>query len=162
MDQKFVFLDRDGTINVDYGYVFQKEKLTFLPGVIEGLKLLSNKGFKFIIITNQSGIERGLFTEEQFLDFEKYLEEKLADNNIYIEKTYYCPHYMQNCDCRKPKTGLFYKAQKDFNIDFSNSYVIGDRERDLSICKEQPVEGFLIDSNNDFFCIVNRILQKQK
>lgn len=139
---KAVFLDRDGTINKDYGYVFEIEKFEFIEGVIEGLKILSNLGYKLIVITNQSGIARGYYSEEDASKIFNYMKEKLLKEGIVIEKIYYCPHIGDNCNCRKPKLELFYKAQKEFDIDFNESYAIGDKIRDLAICQKENVKGF--------------------
>ena len=142
---KAIFLDRDGTINVDYGYVHEIEKFEFIDGVIEGLKILSDLGYLLIVITNQSGIARGFFTEEQFQTLNNYMLNKLEENNISIAKVYYCKHVdKDNCDCRKPKLGLFYKAIEEFDIDIDNSYAIGDKERDLLICKQENTQGILL------------------
>ena len=165
---KVVFLDRDGTINYDYGYVHEKNKLKFLPGVIEGLKKLQNNDYKLIIITNQSGIGRGYYTENEYHIFTKYMLEKLQENNIYIEDIYYCPHTEKdNCNCRKPKLKLFYDAIKDHNIDTNKSYVIGDKERDIAICNTTPITGILIyNKSNNYICkedlldAVNFIIEK--
>lgn len=138
-----VFLDRDGTINVDYGYVYQPEKLEFIPGSIEGMKLLQAHGFLLIIVTNQSGIARGYFTEEQMNGFHKVMAEKLDSYGVKIDGIYFCPH-LEGCTCRKPGVDLYYRAKRDFNIDFSKSYVIGDNFRDLSLCNIEPVEGYLL------------------
>ncbi|MCR5587732.1 MAG: HAD family hydrolase, partial [Lachnospiraceae bacterium] len=126
---KAVFLDRDGTINVEKNYLYKIEDFVFLPGVIEGLKLLQDAGFLLIIITNQSGIARGYYTEEDFKILNNWMLNKLAENGINITKVYYCPHlpdakieeYRRDCDCRKPKLGLFYRAIKEYNIDIGKS-----------------------------------------
>lgn len=148
-----VFLDRDGTINVDYGYVYQPEKLEFIPGSIEGMKLLQSQGFLLIIVTNQSGIARGYFTEEQMNRFHKVMAEKLDSYGVKIDGIYFCPH-LEGCNCRKPGVDLYYRAKRDFNIDFSRSYVIGDNVRDLSLCNIEPVEGYLLQPKGEKqYCI---------
>lgn len=146
MKNKAVFLDRDGTINVDKNYLYKIDDWEFENGVIEALKILQNLGFKLIVISNQSGIERKYYTKEDANKIFKYMEEELKKENINISKSYYCPHYNQECECRKPKLGLFYQAQKDFDIDFSHSYAIGDKLRDLSICNKEKTVGFLLKS----------------
>lgn len=156
---KAVFLDRDGTINKDYGYVFEIEKFEFIEGVIEGLKILSNLGYKLIVITNQSGIARGYYSEEDASKIFNYMKEKLLKEGIVIEKIYYCPHIGDNCNCRKPKLELFYKAQKEFDIDFNESYAIGDKIRDLAICQKENVKGFLL---NDDEKIENENIKRSK
>lgn len=148
---KAVFLDRDGTINRDFGYVYQKEKLEFLPGVLEALKRIQEHGFKLIIITNQSGVGRGYFSLEQYKEFEIYLLEEMKKHGVIIDEVYFCPHDPEEeCLCRKPLTGMFYQAAEDFKIDWEQSYAIGDKERDLSICDKEKVRGILYSSQEIF------------
>lgn len=152
MKNKAVFLDRDGTINVDHGYVHRIEDFEFLPGVIEALKLLQSKGYLLIIITNQSGIARGYYTEEDYNKLTEYMLDELKKEGIDITDVLYCPHlpdakiekYRVDCDCRKPKTGLFQKAIQKWNINISKSIAVGDKARDLSVCETSSCKGFLI------------------
>lgn len=149
---KAIFLDRDGTINVDKHYIYRKEDFEFIPGAIEALKRFKQSGYLLIIITNQSGIARGYYTEEDFIKLNSWMQFILSEMGAGIDKVYYCPHhpdavidrYRLVCNCRKPKTGLFHQAVKDFNIDLSRSYAVGDRLRDCSICKESDCHGFVI------------------
>lgn len=141
---KAVFLDRDGTINVDFGYVYEKDKLVFVSGVLEALAEIQAAGFKLIIITNQSGIGRGYFSLEQYRDFERFMLERMADAGVMIDGVYFCPHKEQDhCNCRKPNIGMYENAAKDFDIDWESSYVIGDSERDLAVCNIKNVRGIL-------------------
>lgn len=152
---KAVFLDRDGTLNVDHGYVHCKEEFELLDGVIEGLSILQNLGFRLIIITNQSGIGRGYFSEKEYLVFQKYINDYFENQGIHIAAQYYCPHVdSDNCSCRKPHLQMYERAANDFNIDWTLSYAIGDKERDLSICKDKDIKGFLISD------VDNHILKK--
>lgn len=145
---KAVFLDRDGTINVDYGYVYQYEKFEYIDGVKETLRTLQDMGYKLIIITNQSGIARGYYTEEDMKALHEKMCADLENEGIHIEDIYYCPH-LSGCSCRKPKTSLFYRAAREHKIDFARSIAVGDKIRDLCICGEEPVKGFLISSSKD-------------
>lgn len=156
---KAILLDRDGTINEDYGYVFEIEKFKFIEGVIEGLKILRDLGYKLIVITNQSGIARGYYTEEDAIKIFNYMKAELLKENILIEKVYYCPHIGDNCNCRKPKLELFYKAQREFDIDFNKSYAIGDKLRDLAICEKENIKGFLLNNDEE---IKNSNIQRGK
>jgi len=133
---KAIFLDRDGTLNIDEkGYICKEEDLKFFPDTFKALNLLK-KDFKFIIITNQSGIGRGYYTEEDFHKFNNKLIEELRKQNIIIEKTYYCPHGPEeNCNCRKPNTTFIKQAEKEFNINIKESFVIGDHPRDIDLGK---------------------------
>ena len=133
---KFIFLDRDGTLNTDKkGYTHKLEDLEFFPDTFKALNLLKDD-FKFIIITNQSGIGRGYYTEEDFNKFNKKLTEELKKHDIKIEKTYFCPHHPDiNCDCRKPNTTFIKQAEKEFDINLKESFVIGDHPHDVTLGK---------------------------
>lgn len=153
---KAIFLDRDGTINIDYGYVHEIEKFKFIDGVIDGLKMLSDLGYILIIITNQSGIGRKMFSEEELNKLNSYMLDKLKEHNINITKIYYCPHTDgDNCNCRKPKLELFYKAVQEYDIDLEKSYAIGDKERDLEINKYEKVTGILLTDKivDNYICM---------
>ena len=146
---KAVFLDRDGTINIDKEYLYKVEDFEYLPGAVEGLKKLGDAGYLLIVITNQSGIARGYYTEEDYRHMDEWMKANLLTKGVRITASYYCPHlpnadvlqYRCECKCRKPGTELFWRAQKDFDIDMSQSFAIGDKMRDLAICKEAPVTG---------------------
>jgi len=128
-----IFLDRDGTLNDDTMYPHKVEQFKLLPGVIEGLKKLS-KDYIFIIITNQSGIGRGIYKEEDFHNFNSHLISELVNAGIEIKKTYYCPHHPnEDCDCRKPNTKNLLSAAREFNIDIKNSWTIGDHPPDIQM-----------------------------
>lgn len=154
---KTVFLDRDGTINVEKHYLHRIEDFEFLPRVIEGLKILQDAGYLLIIVTNQSGIGRGYYTEKDFLKLNSWIEVELEKYGIRIAKVYYCPHlpdakierYRITCECRKPALGLYKQAIKEFNIDLSQSFAIGDKIRDCSICETTSCKGFLIGKNEN-------------
>lgn len=152
---KAVFLDRDGTINVEKNYLYKIEDFEFLPGVIEGLKLLQDAGFLLIIITNQSGIARGYYTEEDFNRLNNWMLNQLVEYGVNITKVYYCPHlpdasiekYRKDCNCRKPNLGMYQQAIADYNVQINNSYVIGDKIRDCAICEQTVCKGFLVGEN---------------
>jgi histidinol-phosphate phosphatase family protein len=130
---KAIILDRDGTLVDDPGYVHKVEDFKLLPGVVEGLKKLS-KEFVFVIITNQSGIGRGIHTEEDMDKFNEKLINELKKENIEIKKVYHCPHTPEEaCDCRKPNTKYIGQASKEFNIDIRQSWVIGDHPHDIKM-----------------------------
>lgn len=132
---KAVFLDRDGVLVHDLGYVHKIEDFRLIDNTIDALKLLKDN-FKFFIVTNQSGIGRGFFTLEDFEKFNNHLISTLKKNNIKIEKTYVCPHHPEdNCDCRKPSAKFIKEAEKGFSIDLKNSWVIGDLPCDIEMGK---------------------------
>ena len=131
--RKALVLDRDGTLVEDTMYPHRIEDFKLLPGVIKGLKKLS-KQFIFIIITNQSGIGRGIHTEEDMHNFNKKLVEELKKSNIEIKKVYFCPHTPEQlCECRKPSDKYIKDAEKEFNIDLKNSWAVGDHPHDVEM-----------------------------
>lgn len=153
---KAVFLDRDGTINVEKDYLYNIEDFEYLPDVIDGLRLFQEKGYLIIVITNQSGIARGYYTEDDYHRLDKWMKDDLAQKGIKITASYYCPHlpeavipkYAIECDCRKPKLGMYYKAVDEWNIDLDNSIAIGDKLRDLAICDHSKCRGILISEED--------------
>jgi D-glycero-D-manno-heptose 1,7-bisphosphate phosphatase len=132
MTNKAIFLDRDGTINVDKGYTHKIEDLKFIPNSVRGLKKLSKSGYKLIVLTNQSGIGRSYYTKEDYFAFRNEMHRKLKEQGVLIIAEYFCPHVSEdNCNCRKPKSGMLEQAAKDFNLDLNQCWVIGDSSRDI-------------------------------
>ena len=138
--EKAVFIDRDGVITEDPPhYAHKKEQLSLIPQSAEAIRLLNENGYKVIIVSNQSGIARGYYPEEDTKRFNKELEKELEKNNASIDAIYYCPHhptaklknYRIKCDCRKPKPGMILKASEEHNIDITKSFMIGDRKGDI-------------------------------
>jgi len=142
-----IFIDRDGVIVEDPSYVHKIEDFKLVPNAIQGLKLL--KDFKLFIITNQSGIGRGIYEIKDFFKFNKHLINALKDYNIKIEKTYFCPHKPEdNCECRKPKTRFLKEAEKEFGVDLKKSLVIGDRKSDIEMGKIAGCKTILVLTGN--------------
>lgn len=139
MQKKAVFLDRDGVINEERGYVWLRKDLVLLPGVEDALKQIRKAGYLVIVITNQSGIAKGLYTEQDVRALHRSLNQDLISGVAQIDAFYFCPHhpdglieeYSIPCYCRKPKNGLLLQAAKDWDIDLQQSYFIGDSERDI-------------------------------
>ena len=132
--KKALFLDRDGTINVDKGYVFKAADFEFQTGIFELVQQYSNEGFLIFVITNQSGIARGMYTEAEYGKLTQWMVKKFAERNIRIEKVYHCPHLPEingPCECRKPKPGMIVQAMNEYGINPKLSVLIGDSERDL-------------------------------
>ena len=133
---KAIFLDRDGTLVEDTRYTHKLEDFKLLSGVVGGLKNLS-KEFSFIIITNQAGIGKGMFTKEDMHNFNKKLVKELKKQDIEIKKIYYCPHAPEEaCDCRKPSTKYIKEAAKELNISIKSSWAIGDKPIDIEMGKK--------------------------
>ena len=126
---KALFLDRDGTINVDYGYVYEPERFVFIDGVFDFCRLAQDKGYLIIVITNQSGIARGFFTEADFAAITRHMVDGLHAAGVTIADVFHCPS-LDGPD-RKPEPGLFLKAKEKHDIDMAASMNIGDSERDL-------------------------------
>ena len=144
---KAIFFDRDGVITEDIGYVHKIEDFKLIPNAIEGLKLLKN--YKLIFITNQSGIGRGYFKFEDFLNYNNRVIEELKKYSIKIEKTYVCPHKPDdNCECRKPKTKLLKNAEKEFKIDLEKSFFIGDKKIDVEMGHNAGCKSILVLTGN--------------
>jgi len=143
---KAIFLDRDGTINIDYGYVYQIDKFKLIPKTLNALRLLS-KNYQLIIITNQSGIGRNYFSLENYKRLEAYMNNLFQNAQINISKVYMCPHKPEdNCDCRKPNIKFIKQAEKELNIDLKNSFVIGDKTTDIKMGKNAGCKTILVET----------------
>ncbi len=131
---KAIFLDRDGTINEDVGDLCTIDKLFFTTNAIEALKILQQAGYILIIITNQTGINKGIFSREQFLKFNEEYLKILKNFGVEIKEVFYCPHLKEeNCVCRKPSTYFIQKAKEKYKINLLESYVIGDHPHDIEM-----------------------------
>jgi D-glycero-D-manno-heptose 1,7-bisphosphate phosphatase len=158
---KAVFLDRDGVINdneVPY-YITRPEEFELNSGVVEGLKTLVDKGFQLIIISNQSGISKKIFSKEDCDSVHEKLIKTVADYGIRFNEIYYCPHHpeIENCLCRKPQTLMFEKAIARFDVDTAQSWMIGDSEKDITGAEKAGLKTILINSNEDIRKYINRI-----
>ncbi len=147
MPKPAVFLDRDGVINVDHGYVHDEHDFEFIDGVFEATKALQDMGYLLVLVTNQSGIARGIFSEERFLSLTQWMDWNFEDHGVEFDGIYYCPHhkehgigeYKQDCDCRKPKPGMFISARDFLNIDMQHSVMVGDKAEDLMAAQAAKV-----------------------
>ncbi|MBQ7752340.1 MAG: HAD-IIIA family hydrolase, partial [Treponema sp.] len=170
--QKAVFLDRDGTINKNCGFVTKPEQFELIPGAAEAVKKINKSGYLAIVITNQPVIARGDCTFEELALIHAKMETELGKEGAFIDGLYFCPHHTDKgfpgerpeykcvCGCRKPKAGLFLQAAKDFNIDLSQSVMIGDSTKDIEAgnaagCKE----GILISEKEDLLSAVTKLLK---
>ena len=159
--QKAIFLDRDGTINQYVGFLTNINDLTLIPGASEAIKMINNSGYLAIVITNQPVIARGELTFSELDEIHKKLETLLGNDGAYLDAIYYCPHHPDKgfkgevkelkieCECRKPKPGLIYQAVKDFNIDLSKSYMIGDSKTDIECGKNAHLKTILLNKDLD-------------
>jgi D-glycero-D-manno-heptose 1,7-bisphosphate phosphatase len=133
------FIDRDGVINVDREYVFRPADFEFLPGAIAALRALQEAGYLLIVITNQSGIARGIYSEAEYRELEAFISAQLGAAGVALDAVEYCPHledapvvaYRRDCECRKPRPGMLLRAAARLGIDLSRSVLIGDRSSDI-------------------------------
>lgn len=153
---KALFLDRDGVINIDHGHVFEKEKFDFIDGIFDLCKRAQDLGYLLIVVTNQGGIAKGFYSEEEFLNLTKWMESEFQKREIKITKTFYCPYhtegkvkkYRQESLDRKPAPGMFLKAIKEFNIDPEKSLMLGDNETDIQAAEAAKIgKKFLVTNN---------------
>ena len=144
-----VFIDRDGTMAPDVQYCRRPEDFKLFPGVAEAIRKLNESRFKVVVITNQSGIGRGYFTEKTLRSIHQKMIEDLKQKGATLDGIYYCPHHPDdNCECRKPKTGLLHKAKQDLDIDFERSYMIGDMALDIQAGKSAGCRTILVTGGN--------------
>lgn len=142
-----VFIDRDDTIAKDVPYCSSPDQLELFEGVEKAIKKLNDADFLVIIITNQSGIARGYFSEETLNRIHDKLKMMIKREGAYLDAIYYCPHHPDDkCDCRKPKTGLIKQAMNDFNIDIKNSFMIGDKDHDMQLANNMGCIGVKVDN----------------
>lgn len=157
---KALFLDRDGVINRERGeYTYKVEDFEILPSVVEALKSAQNLGYKLIIITNQGGIAKGLYTHNDVQKVHQYLITELAKHNITLTDILYSPHHQDYTKSlsRKPESILFEKALAIYKIDAKKSFMIGDSERDIVASQKAGVKGFLINPNDSINFITNHL-----
>jgi D-glycero-D-manno-heptose 1,7-bisphosphate phosphatase len=152
MKRPAVFIDRDGTINEQMGYINDLSRFHLLPGVAEAIRLLNQHNFLAIIVTNQSGVARGYFPIELIHEVHSFMMEFLRRDGANIDAIFFCPHYPGGkvpeysceCDCRKPGTGLIDQARKSFDIDMSRSYLVGDHSTDLELAYRCNLDGIMV------------------
>lgn len=153
MTKGAVFLDRDGTINEEMGYINHPDRFIIFPFVAESIKIFNQLGLKVIVVTNQSGVARGYFKECLVKELHEELQKKMSNEGAKIDAIYYCPHhpkegkgkYKFDCTCRKPKPGMILKAIEEQEIDLNNSYMIGDRYKDILFAENLNIKsGFVL------------------
>lgn len=152
MKKAAVFLDRDGTINEQMGYVNHLSRFHLLPGVAEAIRLLNDQAIPVIVVTNQSGLARGYFPEQLLVEVHEAMTERLQAGGAALDGVYVCPHhpeakearYRVDCLCRKPRPGLFLQAAQDHDLDLTHSYVVGDRWSDMKAAAACGAQGVLV------------------
>ncbi len=157
--RKAALIDRDGVLNEDRAYVHRIEDFQFIPGAIAALQRLQQAGFLLVLITNQSGIARGLFTEADYHRLDRYIREQLSQSGVSLDSVQYCPHlpdaavgqYRRDCECRKPRPGMILEAAALLNIDLAQSFLVGDRASDIDAGRAAGVgRCFLVRSGQKF------------
>ena len=147
-----IFLDRDGTLNVDAGYLDRKERLTLFPWSLESVRLLRRAGYAVVVVTNQGGVARGMIEESFVEEVHRIIQSRLADIGEELDGHYYCPHepagsieaFRVDCDCRKPKPGMVTRAIRDLGLDIKRSVVIGDKWSDVRLAKQTGARSVLV------------------
>ena len=155
MKRVALFLDRDGVVNIDKQYVYKIEDIEFLDGIFDLIAYAKSLGYLIIIITNQSGIGRGIFSEKDFQILNQWMLDELKKNGAQVDKVYYCAShptkgigkYKKVDDRRKPNTGMFFEAKKDFNIDLSKSIMLGDKISDMKAGFSSGIKNLLLLSD---------------
>lgn len=148
---KIAFFDRDGVLNKDTGYVYEIGKFQWSLGAKEAIHLCQDYGYEVVVVTNQSGVARGYYTEQKVQALHEWMNQEIAEINAKIAAFYYCPHhpegqitkYRQLCRCRKPEPGLILQALADFTADPADCWLIGDKESDLEAAKRAGITGYL-------------------
>jgi len=138
-DRRALFLDKDGVINVDHGYVCTPERTEFVEGIFDVCRVATRRGHLVVVITNQAGIGRGYYSEREFLAYMDWVRSSFAERGAQLDAVYYCPHhpvhgvdqYLRVCECRKPAPGLILSAQHDLGIDLAHSVFLGDSPSDM-------------------------------
>jgi len=156
MNKPALFLDRDGVINLDHGYVHTPENFEFVDGIFEMVAAANRAGYLVVVVTNQAGIGRGYYSESQFHALTNWMKTKFAEHGGKIDAVYFCPHhptegsgiYRQECDCRKPAPGMIFAAMRKFDIDLNKSILIGDKMKDIQAANAAGIEQvFMLRAN---------------
>jgi D-glycero-D-manno-heptose 1,7-bisphosphate phosphatase len=152
-----LFLDRDGVVNVNHGYVHTAERTQWLPGIFDLCAVARDAGYVLVIVTNQAGIARGYYSEAQFLEYTRWVHEAFAARGVPLHATIYCPHHplagvgdlCVECGCRKPAPGMFETAARLFGLALDRSVMVGDKETDLVAASRAGVhKGFLVEEGS--------------
>lgn len=153
---KVIFLDRDGVINQDIGYLYKSCDFIFIDGVFEACQHFISYGYELIIITNQSGIARGYYKEEEFYKLTKWMLKQFYSQNIEILDVFFCPHGPKSfCNCRKPKPGMLFEARDRYNINMKESWLIGDKETDILAAIDAGVKRNILVNSGHIISAIN-------
>lgn len=156
MKRRAVFLDRDGVLNIDRGFVFKPENFEWVEGAVDALRRINEAGYLAVVVTNQSGIAREYYTETDFAALTAWMRRELMAKGARFDAIYHCPHHVDGsdselavaCECRKPKPGMLLRAVADLNIDAAHSFLIGDRLQDMEAAQAAGISGYLFEGGN--------------
>ncbi len=171
MPIKTIFLDRDGVINKEVNYLNKIDDFEFIDGIFDVCLYFQNLGYKIIIVTNQSGIYRGYYTEQDYQKVTQWMLNQFANENINILDIFHCPHGPDStCNCRKPMPGMFLKAKTKYNIDMKNSWMIGDKEADVIAANAAGIDNTVLvrsvhgidESNSEASFLLDSIQQSKQ
>ncbi len=165
---KAIFFDRDGVLNEEVGYLHEIEKFVWVEGARETIKFCNENNFFAIVITNQGGIAKGLYTERDVKILHNFMQNELKKIGAHIDDFFYCPHhedgiipeYTKICDCRKPAPKMILQACEKFNIDKKKSFMIGDRQRDFEAGKNAGLGGSFLFTGGNLFDFVQKIISE--
>ena len=158
-----IFFDRDGVLNEEVGYLWEIEKFKWIDGAREAIKFCNERGLLAIVVTNQSGIARGLYTSREVDALHNFMQKSLAEFGAHIDGFYYCPHHPDfsgECDCRKPKPGLILRACEDFKINPAQSILFGDSARDLEAAQAAGLRAGILFTGGNVFEVVKAAVEK--
>ena len=149
MSKPAIFFDRDGVLNVDVGYLYKIEDFQWIDGAIQAIKYFNDKGYYVFVITNQSGVARGYYKEEDIRKLHQWMKKELAKYGAHIDEFFYCPHHIKgivpeysfDCECRKPKIGMIKQALEKYDIHLDGSLLIGDKESDIECAENAGIKG---------------------
>jgi len=169
--KRAIFIDRDGTIIKDKGYITDVSFVELIPGSAQAINGFHSLGFIVVLVTNQSAVGRGYITENELVEIHKRTKQLLSQEGSFLDAIYVCPHHPdEECSCRKPKPGLVRKACKDFNIDITKSYIIGDQKADIELGEKEGISSILVltgygkdtvkETSPDY--VVNNIFEAEK
>ena len=156
--RKAAFLDRDGVINLDRAYVHRWDEFEFVPGAIDAMRRLREAGYVLIVVTNQSGLARGMYTEAQFQELTRHMREALAAAGAGVEAVYHCPHHPKgsvpelaiDCDCRKPEPGMILQAVREHGLSLEQSFMVGDKPSDIEAARAAGLgRAYIVQSDNE-------------
>jgi len=160
-----LFFDRDGVINIDTGYVYQREIFVWVDGAIDAIRVAKKAGYLVFVVTNQSGVARGYFTEQHVKDLHEWMNQTLRQHGTLIDQFYYCPHhpdgilyeYAISCNCRKPLPGMILRAVTEWQVDTGRSFLVGDKESDMEAAVNAGIRGLLFRGSDLYSFIVDNL-----